>query len=364
MIFDDVRNRAYRQALAGVVDTESVVLDLGAGLGIHGLMAAQLGARQVFLVEPENIIHVAQQASDLNDLSDNIRCLKQSIETLELDQQMDIICSVFTGNFLLTEDLLPLLFLARDRFLKPGGQLIPQAANMLLAPINARDYYDRHIDAWSAPAQTIDYACVKDFAANSVYYDDFTEQSIDLLSAPALLKQFDFHSATSADVDAEISVTIEHAGLCHGLLGWFDIELGDQWLSTAPDAEKTHWSQVFFPLHPAIEVKAGDTILIRLQRPPYGDWRWTISAGEQRQKRSSLLANPLPLSALRGLSDQHRPVLNDKGQALQYLLDGLNGDRTIAELSKDLRARYPQCFFSDQDSEQFVRSVTAKCSQQ
>jgi len=40
MAFDETRNRAYEAAIQRVVTRDSVVLDLGAGLGIHGLMAA------------------------------------------------------------------------------------------------------------------------------------------------------------------------------------------------------------------------------------------------------------------------------------------------------------------------------------
>ena len=51
MALDEVRNRAYAQALRRVITPESVVLDLGAGLGTLGLLAAKLGARRVYLVE-------------------------------------------------------------------------------------------------------------------------------------------------------------------------------------------------------------------------------------------------------------------------------------------------------------------------
>jgi hypothetical protein len=44
MIFDGVRNGAYARALAKVITPNTTVMDLGAGLGVHGLMAAKLGA--------------------------------------------------------------------------------------------------------------------------------------------------------------------------------------------------------------------------------------------------------------------------------------------------------------------------------
>lgn len=44
MVFDQRRNAAYARAIAAHVRPDSVVLDLGAGLGLHGLLAARAGA--------------------------------------------------------------------------------------------------------------------------------------------------------------------------------------------------------------------------------------------------------------------------------------------------------------------------------
>ncbi|MGB1253184.1 MAG: PqqD family peptide modification chaperone [Candidatus Promineifilaceae bacterium] len=63
MLFDERCNVAYLHALKQVVTPDSVVLDLGCGLGIHSLLAAQLGARHIYLVEPRNVIAVAEQAA-------------------------------------------------------------------------------------------------------------------------------------------------------------------------------------------------------------------------------------------------------------------------------------------------------------
>ncbi len=65
-------NEAYAAALKAVITPESVVLDLGAGLGIHGLLAAQLGAKRVYLVEPEDIIAVTQEIAQADGYGDRV----------------------------------------------------------------------------------------------------------------------------------------------------------------------------------------------------------------------------------------------------------------------------------------------------
>src|SRR6478736_5339945 len=120
MALDAGRNEAYARALAAAITPDSVVLDLGAGTGVLGIMAARLGARRVYLVEPEDIVLVAEELVAANGLQDRVRCLQGRIEKVQLPEQVDVIVSVLTGNFLLTEDLLPSLFYARDTVLKPG----------------------------------------------------------------------------------------------------------------------------------------------------------------------------------------------------------------------------------------------------
>jgi predicted RNA methylase len=140
MVFDDLRNRCYAEAIKRAVGKESVVLDLGAGLGLHGLMAAGCGAQKVYLVEPASILQVGKQLVEANDLSDQVECIAGTIEEVNLPEKVDVIISVFTGKFLLTEDLLPSLFFARDRYLKPGGILVPDRAVMEVAPVCAPEY--------------------------------------------------------------------------------------------------------------------------------------------------------------------------------------------------------------------------------
>ena len=67
LIADRVRNEAFRAALAAViVKGETTVADIGAGTGLLALMAAELGAREVFLYEAAEVAGVAAKALKAN----------------------------------------------------------------------------------------------------------------------------------------------------------------------------------------------------------------------------------------------------------------------------------------------------------
>src|SRR3989337_2171161 len=67
LIADRVRNEAFYKALKSVIRKgETVVADIGAGTGLLGLMAAKLGAREVYLYEAAGVAGVAAETLKTN----------------------------------------------------------------------------------------------------------------------------------------------------------------------------------------------------------------------------------------------------------------------------------------------------------
>ena len=237
MIFDSVRNDCYSQAIKDEITENSVVLDLGAGLGVHGFMAAEAGAKKVYLVEPASVIEITKKIVNSNGLTEKIESIKGTIEDIDLPEKVDCIISVFTGNFLLSEDLLPSLFYARENYLKSGGTLIPDRAKMEVTPVCAQEYYDEYIDCWSNNSD-LDYQAVRHQAVNTLYYDYFNDKNKESLAEPTELLDLDFMQATEASCRSRVSVSITQDGICHGWLGWFKALIGKEWLSTSPDSKE------------------------------------------------------------------------------------------------------------------------------
>ena len=362
MVFDEHRNSLYADAINKAVKPESIVLDLGAGLGIHGLMAANAGARKVYLVEPDAGLDVAARIADRNKSSDRIQCIQGTIEESRIPEPVDVIISVFTGNFLLEEDLLPSLFYARDNYLKTDGILIPDRAGMEVVPVSAPEYFDKHIAAWSQPAQGIDFGLVREYAANNIYYDDHHGMTEGFLAEPAGIIDLDFMQAKKADCRNTIEVKITRDGICHGWLGWFRTRLGDNWLSTSPLESKTHWNQAFLPLDPPIPLKTGNVVSFQLHRPEFGVWTWMINTGSNSQKHSTFLAQPISPALLQKKSDDYKATLNAKGQAAMYVLKKLDGNESTTDIAIALANSWPQVFPDREHARRFVVNLIERYS--
>ncbi len=355
MVFDNVRNRIYHQALEKAVTPDSVVMDLGAGIGLHGILAARLGAKRVYLVEPKTNLVIAKKIAEVNGVGDRVICIPRTIEDAEIPEPVDIIVSVFTGNFLLEEDLLPSLYFARDKYLKPGGVLLPHAAEMKLSAVSLPKFYGANIDVWQSTTERLDVSSVRMHAVNNVYRRRFETDPLTLMSRPVTLDTFDFMLESKADCRQEVSLQITTSGICHGLLGWFQASVGSAELSTGPEAEETHWSQIFFPLAKPLNVSQGDQLTATVSRPVYGDWRWIVRQGAVVQQQTTAFREPVDPRRLSLLSDAGRPVHSMQGEALLLLANLIDGKNTTGLLVDEMFEKFPKLFQSRESADKFVR---------
>ncbi|CAM9585418.1 unnamed protein product [Ectocarpus sp. 4 AP-2014] len=137
MLQDSVRVTAYQRAISeNRADFKGkVVLDVGTGSGILAFFAAQAGARRVYAVEASDVAEAAQQLVDANHMSSIIKVIKGKVEEIELPEKVDVIVSEPIGFLLVHERMLECYVNARERFLKPGGKMLPTLGEIVTAPI-------------------------------------------------------------------------------------------------------------------------------------------------------------------------------------------------------------------------------------
>ena len=151
MLKDTVRTDAYRDFIYNhkSLFAGKVILDVGCGTGILSMFCAKAGAARVIAVDNSAIIDKARENIFNNSLADKIVCLRGKIEevTLPVDK-VDIIVSEWMGYCLLYEAMLDSVIWAREKYLKPGGLMIPSHMNMWLSPVADPDYISDHIAFW------------------------------------------------------------------------------------------------------------------------------------------------------------------------------------------------------------------------
>ena len=167
MIADEVRMSAHRAALARVVRPGSVVVDLGAGIGIMSLIACQLGARRVFAIEPNDLAEVARELAAANGFADRIRCHPGPLAPRPPPGAGGR-AGVGCGEAPLHSLHIPTLVDARRRFLAPGGVVIPESDHVRVAVVSAPQAYVRSRAPWADGAGAFDMSAAERVAVNQL----------------------------------------------------------------------------------------------------------------------------------------------------------------------------------------------------
>lgn len=260
LIADRVRNQAFEKALRAVIKKgETTVADIGAGTGLLGLMAAKLGAREVFLYEAAEVAGVAAKILKANGARNCHLIPCHSTEMVD-PPRADVVVSETLGNYAFEEHMIETLADAKKRFLKPGGAIIPRALEQFVAPV-VSDRIQVEFDAWEGTG--LDLSVARQMSLNNIYVR--TLQPNELLGAQVWDKiafGTDARSARKGDVSWKLA----EAATVYGFAVWWEAELvPGVTLSTAPGAPRTHWEQLYFPLLAPIAVKKGESVGVNLR---------------------------------------------------------------------------------------------------
>ncbi len=264
LIADRVRNEAFGRALAAVIRRgETTVADIGAGTGLLSLMAAKLGAREVFLYEAAEVAGVAAKALKANRARNCHLFPCHSTEMVD-PPKVDVVVSETLGNYPFEEHIIETLNDARARFLKPGGVIIPRRIAQLVAPVVSERIH-AELSAWDDTG--FDLEAAKTMSFNNIYVRTLTPK--ELLDGGASAKMWDavdFAKENRSTRKGEAAWKVAAPVTVYGFATWWSAELSPGIvLSTAPGEVRTHWEQLYFPLLSPLVVKAGETVAVALR---------------------------------------------------------------------------------------------------
>lgn len=293
MVFDRPRTEAFARGIKALVRPGDVVLDVGTGTGLLAMLAARAGARRVIAIDQAEVARAAVRLVRANGLSEQVAVKLGPVEALELDEKVDVIVSEWLGNCAFVENMLVSVLGARDRWLKPGGRMLPGKVQVKLAPLHdAVGYRQKGPGAWRRMVEGLDFSSLEqDELSQGRAVQDLVDPMA-VAAPPAEIAALDLAdaAATAPSFEGAASFRFPAAGTVDGLVAWFDLELAPGVsLSTAPEAPETHWAQTYLPLAPR-PVSAGETWSFR--------YRLTPDAAEPRWMRLALEGLHVPCEYL------------------------------------------------------------------
>ena len=287
MICDRVRTGAFRRAIDSVVRPGDIVLDVGAGTGILSLFAARAGAARVYAVERTTVAVLAQELVAANGFGEAVQVIQGDIMDIELPERVDVIVSEWLGGFGIDEGMLAPVIAARDRWLRPGGVMIPRSVTAWAGLVHDRrlgetlgslrdDPYGLRLDA------------LVEMTVNEILYSGTFRhlEEGDRRSEPGRLWTTDAEliplEQAQAPHEAETLLPVRDPGTANALALWFSADLAPGIsLSIGPGDPPTHWGMTTAPLRSPVELTPGMVVRARVRTilaRPMGTWTsWAIA---------------------------------------------------------------------------------------
>ena len=296
MITDQVRMDTYYSAIYNNKEIffDKTVLDIGSGTGILSIWVALNGANKVYSVENSNVSKLTSQIIKLNNLEDKICLLNNKLENIILPEKVDIIISEWMGYMLLNESMIDVIILARDKWLKKNGLILPSEANLYLTPVNSiisdnkfKEINETIIESELILEKTLNnysidlsplYESYKNECWNRLVYDiskPFLINPEEIMGTSEKILSINLYTITINELEnINCSLSFKNKdGKINGYIFWFDTVfkkekeknfLNEYVLSTSPCNGYTHWKQILLTVREK-KSKFNKTDIINIQ---------------------------------------------------------------------------------------------------
>jgi SAM-dependent methyltransferase len=250
MVGDEVRTSAFRHSILATVRPGDVVVDVGAGSAILCLFAVMAGAVRVYGIErAAGAAALGRRVINDNGVADRVQIIEGSAETVRVPEPADVVVSEWLGVFGIDENMLAPVLVARDRWLKPGGFMIPGEVTAWIAPA----WHPAGADAFRFRTNEygVNLIALAPFHPDQIVWLPTGSQTSDLRANPQPLWIINPLLTPAADAVRPFAaqLTFEVSGPFNCLVTWFSAELpGEVSLTNGPGAPPTHWGQFLYPV--------------------------------------------------------------------------------------------------------------------
>jgi hypothetical protein len=340
MLIQGTRIEAFRQAIQSAVRPGDRVLEIGAGLGTYAFFAAQAGAARVWAVEGGPVISVAKTLAKLNEVDDRVEFLRGWFPGVAIPGPVDVlIFEDYDPRFIDGWTHRVLAALHRD-VLNPATRVVPARARLYLAPVLLPEMWPMvgPLSGTDDRRYGLDWFPTGEYIRNTPL--QVPMNAADLRHEPRLLAEvrLDRLPAT-ADLAGRASWRFDHATPIHGLAYWFDLQVGDTWLSNAPGGDPRSWGNLYLPLGQEITIPAGGTLAAAVAPEAADDgapsWlTWDVRAGEYHYRGHEFKANPAAMADLVPTMPSWVPELTREAEVEREILALADGRRTVDEIAQ------------------------------
>jgi protein arginine N-methyltransferase 1 len=293
MLADTVRVESYYSAITEYVSEGDVVLDLGTGSGVLAFFASLRRPKQVYAIDYSEIIETAKAVAADNCLT-NIRFIKAYSKDLSqrtIPEKVDVIIQEQIGAWLFDENMIECVLDLRDRFLKPGGKILPSGFQLFAEPVQLR--HESHIPfIWEQEIHSISFGSLRSLeekVGRGYFHTKIRPYDVDcFLCQPEPLFGFDLETMQAEQIPETLHYrrTSIRDGRLEGFCLYFSVSFDDVIsFTTSPLREERsyqHWSIPFYRVE-SEQHHAGDVIEFTLEmaniiRPETWHWRHRSSS--------------------------------------------------------------------------------------
>ncbi len=355
----------YRAAVAKLVGRGDHVIDVGCGTAVLGLLCLEAGASRVDAIDSTAAIELARQSLTQAGHAQKCNFIRASSFQTTLAERADVIICDHVGHFGFDYGLIEVLADARQRFLKPAGQIIPGRLKLFVSAVESRDARDK-ANAWRNPGIPGEFHWIHEYSVNSKHVLNLRRE--ELLADPAELCCIDLRIDNPEFFSWSVTLTVDRDGVLHGLGGWFECELADGiWMTNSPLSDRSIGrGNAFLPIAEPLPVRARDRLDVTIMaRPASGMIAWTLNhpATGKRVRHSTWQGEVFDPVQLAFNRPDHVPRLRPSATARNIVLSYCDGRRSIADIQSAVLRDHPDLFPSAAEIARFVTTTLRRDAQ-